>query len=56
MRKTSDELENEGLIEICKACNSINLKEHGKHVICGDCGSKDFTKEIKEEELNKSNE
>lgn len=48
---TKDEMEEEGILEVCKNCNSIHLIEHSDNQIeCRDCGAVNYTKFVKEEE------
>lgn len=51
-----DDLEDQGLLEVCTNCGSLNLKEYGdsieesKRIVCGDCGTVDFTHLVSETE------
>ena len=57
----SDRLEEEGRVEICAVCSSLNLQEvtlESKDVVwCGTCGTTDYTKEVdlKEYLIEKNN-
>jgi len=48
---SKDELEDQGLLEVCSNCGSIHLKEYteGK-TVCNNCGTVNFTHTITEEE------
>lgn len=44
-------MEEEGILEVCKNCNSIHLVEHSDNQIeCRDCGAVNYTKFVKEDE------
>ena len=52
MAKSKEELEDEGLLEICKNCSSLHLIEHSHdQVECRDCGAVNYTTYIKESDL-----
>ena len=46
----SDRLEEEGKLEICKACFSAHVIETKDGVICGTCGTENYTIEIGEKD------
>lgn len=48
---TKDELEDQGLVEVCTNCGSMHLKEYNDRVVCTNCGTVDFVHQITEEEL-----
>lgn len=53
-----DKLENEELYEICKVCNSADIREidlgnYKQSVYCGNCDTADYTKVVTEEEFNR---
>lgn len=53
--KNKDDLEEQGLLELCTNCGSINLIEYNidqkeDRVVCGDCGTVDFTHCVSEVE------
>ena len=53
-----DKLEEENSYEICKVCNSADIREidlgnNGQSVYCGNCDTADFTMIVSEEEFNK---
>lgn len=56
---SNDQLEDEGLMVICKHCNSPLIKEiedvdnHKKVEHCADCGTVDYTRVVTEEEFEK---
>lgn len=56
MSKIGDRLEEEGKLEVCGSCGSLFLIElsRANKVMCGDCGTTDFTKEIEEENYEQS--
>lgn len=62
MIQSKDDLEEQGLIEVCTNCQSINLKEYKNsttqeiRVVCEDCGTVDFTHVITEEEYVQNEE
>lgn len=52
MNKTKEELEEEGLLEICKNCGSLHLIEHSPDQIeCRDCGAVNYTTYINETDI-----
>jgi len=49
---TKDDLEEQGLYEVCNHCNSPALKQlDNDNIYCTGCGTVNFTKVITEEEL-----
>ena len=54
MSKTSEELEDEDLYEICRVCGSINIVEYDNgNLYCAGCGAENYTKTITSEEYGK---
>jgi len=57
MKKTKEELEEEGILEICKNCGSLHLIEYSAdQVECRDCGAVNYTSYIKESDLKTKNQ
>lgn len=58
MKLTKDELEEQGLMEICKHCNSPYILDidRGENVMCNDCGTVDYTKYVTEQEFSEIKE
>lgn len=53
MGKSKEELEEEGLLEVCKNCGSLHLIEHSPdQVECRDCGAVNYTVYIEEIDLD----
>lgn len=53
MTKTKDYLEENNIMEICKHCNSahiLSIDENSDSVMCGNCGTIDYVKEVTEKE------
>jgi hypothetical protein len=56
MEYTNDELEEKGLIEVCKHCGSPNITvEKDNQHFCNSCGIVDYVEYITEEQLEKIN-
>lgn len=56
MEYTNDELEEKGLIEVCKHCGSPNITvEKDNQHFCNSCGIVDFVEVITEEEFEVRN-
>jgi hypothetical protein len=56
---SKDELEENGLLEVCTACGSLNLHEYeasdgSKRIVCTHCGTVDFTHQVTEEEYEQA--
>jgi ribosomal protein S27AE len=51
---SKDDLEEFELLEVCTNCGSLNLQEYesstSKRIVCGNCGTVDFTHTITETE------
>lgn len=52
---TNDELEEKGLIEVCKHCKSAYIIDIGYNIImCANCGAEGYVDRIKEEDYEKN--
>ena len=59
MRFNNDQLEEQGKLEICSHCKSLNIQvmelSNGAILLCKNCGTSNLTEIVTEEEYKKLN-
>lgn len=54
-KMTNNDLEEQGLVECCAHCNSLNILQMGEDLFCKSCGTVNFTEIITEAEYEERN-